>query len=205
MLTFYELAPSPNSIKLRMALRFKGVDFDATAIDAMDRSVIREASGQDLTPAIKDKGIVLNDSEAIINFLDCNYEGPRLIPRERAGRKACDAWKARMDGELAQHWVAPFFFAIGRREDLDAGSVKAFGEALAKLDAEIGERASFHDDADMAVCDLRVAEWAIYALPGEGLLERLPLFHKFRKVYGVEAGSLPNLERFLAPWNERLA
>ena len=32
MLKFYELAPSPNNTKVRMALRFKGVDFDALPV-----------------------------------------------------------------------------------------------------------------------------------------------------------------------------
>ena len=53
--------------------------------------------------------------------------------------------------------------------------------------------------------DLRVAEWATYAFPGEGLIARCPLFRRFREHFALEAGSLPNLERFLAPWNERLA
>ena len=46
-----------------------------------------------------------------------------------------------------------------------------------------------------------------YVVPGSTRWKgRLPnWFKKFQKVYGVESGSLPNLERFLAPWNERLA
>jgi hypothetical protein len=57
----------------------------------------------------------------------------------------------------------------------------------------------------MAICDLRVAEWATYGLPGDGLIARVPLFAKFRDLFDVEPGSLPNLERFLEPWNGRLA
>ena len=57
----------------------------------------------------------------------------------------------------------------------------------------------------MVICDLRVAEWATYAFPGEGLVKRVRLFSRFREHYAMEPGSLPRLERFLAPWNDRLA
>ena len=118
MLTFHELAPSPNNTKLRMALRFKGIPFTAQRVDAADRAPVRALTGQDLTPAIEDKGIVLNDSEAIIQYLDANYpDAPRLYPRERAGRRACDAWKRKIDERVATHWTAPFFFAIKRRDE----------------------------------------------------------------------------------------
>ena len=64
MLRFWELSPSPNNIKVRMALRYKGIDFEAMPVDPFDRKPLREVSGQDLSPVIEDKGIVLNDSEA---------------------------------------------------------------------------------------------------------------------------------------------
>lgn len=199
------MAPSPNNIKVRLALRAKGIPFEAVPVDPRDRSRVREVSGQDLTPVVADKGIVLNDSEAILNFLDANYDGPRLMPADREGRYACDAWKERLDRELARHWLDPFFYAIGLRPEFDPADRSAFQDALGVLDAELGERDSFHDDPTRRVCDLRVAEWACYALPGEGLIARVPLFAKFREVYAVPEGRCANLERFLRPWNEFLA
>ena len=98
MLKFYELAPSPNNTKVRMALRFKGIEFEAIPVDPRDRTAVIEASGQELTPVIADRGIVLNDSEAILQYLDANYpDTPRLFPPERAGRKMCDRWKRKID------------------------------------------------------------------------------------------------------------
>ncbi len=206
MLEFQELTPSPNNIKVRMALRYKGIEFEATPVDPVNREPVIAASGQELTPVIADRGIVLNDSEAILQYLDANYrDTPRLFPVRRAGRKACDEWKRRIDQTVAMHWLPVFWYALKRRDTLDEGARDRFRDALAGLDAEIGDRASFHDDPEMAVCDLRVAEWAVYALPGDGLVERVRLFGKFRELYAVEPGSLPNLERFLRPWNERLA
>jgi glutathione S-transferase len=206
MLRFWELSPSPNNTKVRMALRYKGIDFETVAVDPGDRRPVIEVSGQELAPVIEDRGIVLNDSEAILQYLDANYpDTPRLFPATRDGRRECDGWKRRLDETVAAHWAPVFLYGIARRDSLDREALKRFQQALVELDEEIGERRSFKDDPEMAVCDLRVAEWATYAFPGDGLVARVRLFRRFREHFGMEAGSLPRLERFLAPWNERLA
>jgi glutathione S-transferase len=78
MIRFHELAPSPNSIKVRLALRAKELEFEVVPVDPRDRSAVVAVSGQELTPVIEDKGIVLNDSEAILHYLDANYRGESL-------------------------------------------------------------------------------------------------------------------------------
>jgi glutathione S-transferase len=206
MLTFWELSPSPNNTKIRMALRYKGIEFEARSVDPVDRQAVLEVSGQELTPVIEDRGIVLNDSEAILQYLDANYpDAPRLLPRTRAGRRECDEWKKRLDEQVAAHWLPVFMYGIRRVDTLDEEARLAFRDALARLDKEIGDRDSFKNDPEMAVCDIRAAEWATYAFPGEGLVRRVRLFESFRELFGMKKGSLPNLERFLGPWNERLA
>lgn len=206
MLKFWELAPSPNNTKVRMALRFKGIDFEVRPVDPRDRQSVIALSGQELSPVVEDRGIVLNDSEAILQYLDANYpDKPRLFPRQRADRRECDAWKRTLDEKVAAHWLPVFLHGIGRRDTLDEEARQRFQDSLAWLSDELGDRESFRDDPENAICDLRVAEWATYAFPGEGLIERVRLFSRFRDLFGLEQGSLPNLERFLEPWNERLA
>ena len=81
MLRFWELSPSPNNTKVRMALRCKQIDFEAIPVDPVNRQPVIEVSGQELTPVIEDAGIVLNDSEGILQYLDANYpDTPRLFP-----------------------------------------------------------------------------------------------------------------------------
>jgi len=206
MLRFHELSPSPNNLTVRMALRFKGIDFEAISVDPAHRSPLVKVSGQELSPVIEDRGIVLNDSEAILYYLDANYpDTPRLQPRHREGRKACDAWKLRIDQTVAAHWLPVFLYGIRRRQEPDPAAAERFRQALDHLEDELGEGTSFHDDPEMAICDLRVAEWAVYALPGDGLVERVRLFAKFRDHFGVDPARLPNLTRFLQAWNERSA
>jgi len=205
VLEFRELSPSPNNTKVRMALRFKGIPFEALPVDPRDRSDLVEISGQELSPVIRDRGVVLNDSEAILQYLDANYpKTPRLFPAGRAGRQTCDAWKATLDARVVPCWLPVFMFGIGRRDAPDAAARQGFEDSLKWLEGELGDRRSFRGP-DMPVCDLRVAEWAVYALPGPGLVERVPLFGRFRELFAVPQGSLPALERFLEPWNERLA
>lgn len=204
-LRLWELAPSPNNTKVRMALRYKGIAFEAVPVDPRDRRDVVEVSGQELSPVIEDRGIVLNDSEAILQYLDANYrETPRLIPAEREARKVCDAWKRTLDEKVMASWLPVFLTGIGRRDSFDPSDRQAFEEMLVWLDGELADKESFKGP-ELPVCDLRVAQWATYALPGPGLIERVPLFKKFKRLFAVQEGSLPRLERFLAPWNERLA
>ena len=179
MLIFHELSPSLNSTKVRMALRFKGIDFEAREVDSESRAALVEVSGQELSPVIEHDGRVLNDSEAILNYLDANW---RDSPR-------CGA-----------HWFPTFFHTIGLREEGDEASRAAFAESMVWLDGELDSRSSFGAPID----DLRVAEWATYAFPGAPLIARCPLFRKLQENYGVDQESLPRLQAFLAPWQERL-
>jgi glutathione S-transferase len=205
VLKFWELAPSPNNTKVRMALRFKGIEFETIVVDPFDRAPVAEVSGQELTPVIADRGIVLNDSEAILQYLDANYrDTPRLFPTDRAGRREADDWKRELDRRVASAWLPVFLAAIGRRESFEPAERQAFEDALRGLQEELGDRDSFKGP-EMPICDLRVAQWATYAFPGPGLLARAPFFERLKKAYGIAEGSLPRLERFLAPWNERLA
>lgn len=205
MLKLHELAPSPNNTKVRMALRFKGVPFEAVAITPLDRGALVALSGQEMTPVIEDRGIVLPDSEAILHYLDANYRDlPRLFPGEKRLRRACEQWKTELDERVARFWAPIFFRALGRDVDADPDAPARFAEAMHRLEDRLeGEDHVF--GPDRPICDLRVAEWATYAFPGGGLLQRVPLFAKLRDAFGLDAEAFPNLVRFLAPWNERLA
>jgi len=205
MLRFWELPPSPNNTKVRMALRFKGIDFETVLVNPRDRSGVLAASGQELTPVIEDRGIVLNDSEAILAYLDANYrDTPRLIPGDRAGRRQADAWKVKLDEKVMAYWVPIFLVAIGREDSFEPSARQGFEDFLKGLQDELDEVNGFCGP-ELRICDLRVAQWASYALPGAGLIERVPIIGRFRELCGIAPGSLPALEKFLEPWNERLA
>lgn len=205
MLKFWELAPSPNSTKVRMALRFKKIAFEAIPVEMTERSAVIKVSGQELAPVIEDRGIVLNDSEAILYYLDANYpDSPRLFPPERQGRYACDAWKKTLEARVGSAWIPLFRHTLGFGDDPGEAGVKKYHTALAWLENELGERQHFQGP-ESPISDLRVAQWAAYGLPGAALMKRVPLFQKLKEAYEVPAGRFKKLEAFVAPWNDRLA
>lgn len=205
MLRFWELSLSPNNVKVRLALRFKRIEFEAVPVDPRERSGVLEVSGQELTPVIEDRGIVLNDSEAILHYLDANYpDTPRLSPRERAGRRSCDEWAAQLDRRIAIPWSAVFFYGIRLRKNLDEEARKKYHEGLDWLEVELREGASF-GGSEMPIRDLRAAVWAVYALPGDGLMARVPQFRAMAGLFAADRKRLPRLGRFLETWNELLA
>ena len=118
------VAPSPNNTKLPMALRFKEIEFEAIPVDPTNRGSVVEVPGHELTPVIADRDVVIIDSEAILQYLDANHrESPRLLPRIGDGRRACDAWKRRLDETVATHLPEVFRYRIRTRLDLDATAV----------------------------------------------------------------------------------
>jgi glutathione S-transferase len=204
MLRFWELGPSPNSVKIRMALKYKGIEFETVPVDPADRGSVVAVSGQELAPVIEDRGIVLNDSEAILHYLDASYrDTPRLFPGDRAGRQAADAWKVQLDRGAVQSWLPVFLTAIGRRESFEPSAIEGFGAWLGEMDQALADADSF-DAAGSAINDLRVAEWACYALPGPELVARSPLFGKVAQLFAVKDGDFGRLRTFLEPWNTRM-
>ena len=83
-LRLYAIPYSTNVERVALALGHKGVAAEVTMCDPADRSTIREASGQDLVPALDDDGFVVVDSSRIIEHLERRFPDPPLFPAEPA-------------------------------------------------------------------------------------------------------------------------
>ncbi len=77
----FEIPPSPNNIKVRVAMNYKGIPFeriplprDASGKD-LDRTAVIAATRQPLTPSIEHEGRTLFDSAAILRYLEANFPG----------------------------------------------------------------------------------------------------------------------------------
>jgi maleylacetoacetate isomerase len=83
---------SSASYRVRIALNFKGIDYDAVPTDLLTRAqkapeyVARNPQG--LVPMLHIDGLDLTQSLAIIDYLDATRPEPRLIPAEPAARAA---------------------------------------------------------------------------------------------------------------------
>ena len=68
-----------NNLKVRVALGFKGIDYDFVTIEPAERVEVVDLTGQFLTPALEHGTVRLFDSAAILRYLDANFPAtPRL-------------------------------------------------------------------------------------------------------------------------------
>lgn len=109
-LTLYELPPSPNSIKIRLALGLKGIECTRHTINPMDRAALVEVSGQPLAPVLVDSVAgeggdrVVFDSFAIMRYLQANHrgQGPDLYSADRDAIRVIEDWESYARNELGQ-------------------------------------------------------------------------------------------------------
>jgi glutathione S-transferase len=75
----YHLVGSPNCMKARIALAYKGLSYESNVIDPKDRSEVVKLSGQPFTPVLVHDDCVLFDSSAILRYLDANFRSTKPL------------------------------------------------------------------------------------------------------------------------------
>lgn len=93
-LTFLTLPPSPYNIKVRLALKLKGLDFETIEVGFEDRKEVIKRSGQPLTPVLVDGDRTVYDSFGILRYLDANWPEPKLFNETREGQREIQDWEA---------------------------------------------------------------------------------------------------------------
>jgi glutathione S-transferase len=87
MITLYELAGkndlrfSPPCWNVKLCLLYKNIDFETVAVGFSEKNKIL-FSNQQLVPVLKHQDGHISDSWNIINWLDENYENPKLFVNE---------------------------------------------------------------------------------------------------------------------------
>jgi len=90
VIRLYRAEWSTNCERVGLALGHKGLEAESVLIDYADRSPVEEVSGQGLVPVIDDAGRVVNDSRAILAYLEERYPDPPLFPTDPAARAGVD-------------------------------------------------------------------------------------------------------------------
>ena len=94
-IVLYNLQPSPNSKKVRLALGYKGIAHETVHIDPMDRQAVIDVSGQPLTPVLKHGDTVIFDSSAILRYLEANVKRePRLYSADYETMQSIERWES---------------------------------------------------------------------------------------------------------------
>jgi glutathione S-transferase len=86
VIRLYRMRYSTNVERVALALAHKGLQTESVWIEADDRREVMAVSGQPLVPVIVDRGRVVFDSTAILEYLDEKYPDPPLYPAEKVER-----------------------------------------------------------------------------------------------------------------------
>ena len=83
MLELYQFQHSASCLKVRLALKAKGLTFRAVDITpGIDQVNVFKISGQRQVPVLKNEEKVISDSNAIIEYLETIKKEPSLFPNE---------------------------------------------------------------------------------------------------------------------------
>ena len=137
-LKLYDLAASPNNVKVRLALAFKKIPYERVAVDPQDRQMLIQVSGQPLAPVLVHGDTVLFDSSAILRYLDANFRsGPRLFSPERERMKQIEDWE--MFSRTQASEPVGLVFRQLRADPRDEASLRRANDLINKAAARVEE------------------------------------------------------------------
>ncbi|MHC4832000.1 MAG: glutathione S-transferase family protein [Planctomycetota bacterium] len=175
----YELPPSPNNVKVRIALGYKGIPYERRMVEFGDdtRDIVIKASGQPLTPAIEHGSVRLFGSAAILRYIDANFpdQGPRLFAATREGMYAIEEWEKFGRREAIQ----PLGMVINQMfsGQIDDEATKKANEMMAELSGKVEEqlnKTEFLAGDSMTAADITTAPVMFYAMIPEAVAATLP-------------------------------
>ncbi|MFT5286765.1 MAG: glutathione S-transferase [Planctomycetota bacterium] len=164
-LILHELPPSPNNVKVRLALGFKGIDYTSKPIDMSvprgDRADLLAISGQPRTPVLQHGEVVIFDSNGIIRYLEANVKRePSLFSADYAEFGEIEKWEL-----LARtHVGAPIgaMFGMAMSGDVTPEGLAAANAGFHEVTGELEERLKEGDflvggrttNADLAIAPM---------------------------------------------------
>lgn len=158
------LPPSPYNIKVRLALKLKGLEYEAVECGLDDRQLVVKHSGQPLTPVLLDGERAIYDSFGILRYLDANFGGPKLFDETRERQREIQAWE-----DYSNQLGAAFGLVIGQafRGEVDDEATQRsqalYLELPARLEAALEQQPYLMGERPNAA-DLSVAPFFKYAL-----------------------------------------
>lgn len=160
----YTYNRSSAAYRVRIALNFKGIDWQSEAVDLLKSEeqgeVYRAINAQGVVPSLDDDGFVLGQSMAILEYLEEKYPSPALLPTDLQGRAivramantiACDIHPLNnlkvlkyLVGKLSvsdedklvwyTHWIEEGFAALEALLQKNANGSYCYGDSITLAD-----------------------------------------------------------------------
>lgn len=152
-----EFHRSPNSVKVRIALEVKGLEYETEEMFSADREPIVRAGGWPLVPVLVDGPVTMRESAAILHYLEANYrDAPSLTPDSRDDILAAEALLANVTPQIgrAQRSVQAEIGKSPEEKDLEritsarSELIESLGRLEHRLSSQswlVGERMSMYD------------------------------------------------------------
>jgi glutathione S-transferase len=153
--TLYTAERCPYAARARITLAEKGIAYDAVEVDLDDRPAwMYEKNATGRVPVYEeDEGLVLPESEVIMEYLEERYPEPALWPADPAERALARLWVQRFDDRLGDAYYA------ARRGE---GTAR-LDEALAELDRAL-EAQPYLSGREYGLADIAYVPWILRAL-----------------------------------------
>ena len=160
MPTLYTADRCPYAARARIALAENGISYEAVEIDLDERPAwIYEKNATGRVPVYEEEeGLVLPESEVIMEYLEDRYPDPALWPADPAERALGRLWIQRFDDRLGSA-----YYAARRgdgREQLD--------ERLAELERAL-EAQPYLSGREFGLADIGYVPWILRGLERLGL------------------------------------
>jgi glutathione S-transferase len=107
VITLYDADRCPYCARVRIVLAEKGLEYETVTIDLASRpDWLYEKNALGKVPVLEEDGLVLPESEVIMEYLDERYPEPALLPADAADRAVVRLVVDRFDVNLGDAYYA---------------------------------------------------------------------------------------------------
>lgn len=186
-----EFRRSPNSVKVRIALEVKQLEYETQEMFSADRDPIVEAGGWPLTPILLDGQVRMRDSAAILHYLEANYrDRPSLTPGSRDEILSAEALLANLSPSVrrALSSVEPEMRKPAEERDQPriAKARRALVESLGRLEERLSRRRWLVGES-MSMYDVILGCTLIAIRPPPAFVEESVIYRFYQEHMGIES------------------
>lgn len=163
-LKLHELTGSPNSVKVRIALGYKGINYDRNPLEFEafpgDRAPLAKLSRQPRAPVLEHGETIIFDSGAILRYLEANFpDTPRIFVDDYETHAEIERWEMFAKTQISEP-VGMLFgeaFSPTPNPDVIAKANQLFHERTGVLEDRLSGESSFLVGSQLTAADIFVA------------------------------------------------